>query len=209
MLSEAILRIFHRLQCAGDTSLQPLPQISQLLDSHTCPNGQRLERRMSEAVGDLVSGGYEIHQNFCYLAKHHQFIRGSLPADLFECLSRTRDFFLFVFEGLARERSNCAAPASEFAGGDDSGERHLPPASDDCLAPCAIPFRQVSCGILPGLVDHRAKEGGDSENCLRPAGRRGPPVQWLADQLKWGAVDGIRHVDVDHGLSLALLEIEA
>ncbi|RIA19715.1 hypothetical protein DFO63_4091 [Stenotrophomonas sp. AG209] len=203
MLSKAIMRLFHRLQCAGDTSLQPLPELSQLLDSHIWPKGLRLERRMGEAVGDLVGGGYQIHQNFGYLAKHHQFIRRSLPADLFECLSRTRDFLLFVLEFLACERSNCATPASEFAGGDDSGERHLPAASDDCLSAFAIPFCQVSGGSLLGLVDNGAKEGSDSEDCLRPAGRRGPPIEWMAEQVEWRAIDSLSHINVDHGRSLA------
>ncbi len=202
MRSEPILGLFHRLQCTGDTSLQPRPELSQLLDTHIRPQGQRVKRGMGEAVGNLVSGGDEIYQYLGYLAKHHQLIRRPLPFNLFESLPRACHFLLFVFKSLARERSNCAAPASEFAGRDDSGERHLPAASHICVAAFALSFCQLSGGILLGLVDNGAKECGGRENCLRPASRRRPPVEWMAEQIEGRAVNSLRHVDVDHGQSL-------
>lgn len=52
-------------------------------------------------------------------------------------------------------------------------------------------------------------DGKCGKNRLSPRGSGCPPFDCLADQVKRRAVDAVRHVHINHGRSLALLEAQA
>lgn len=209
MIAKTILGSLHRVQSTCNAFLHSCPQGAKIFHRRLGQGLRSVELGMGKTVGHLVGAGDEVNQNFGDLSQHHQLFGFSFPADLFQRFARAGELLLFTFETVARERTDRTPPSAEFTGSNDARKGNFPSLPGPCISELTSTVCPFTSRILFGLIDHSPQKGGDGEDRLGPASRRRPPVQWLADQLKWGAVDGIRHIDVDHGLSLALLEIEA